>query len=92
MTEIFICVHVIVIGCKIFHGPYVYNFQETYDYLKFYNISDQVNNHNDLSKKIMKNFLNSEKINDKNIHMLNKYGDKILEDTISNLNKFIKII
>tara|TARA_B110000967_G_C18881115_1_gene561107 strand:- start:109 stop:1386 length:1278 start_codon:yes stop_codon:yes gene_type:complete len=79
-------------GCKIFHGPYVYNFQETYDYLKFYNISDQVNNHNDLSKKIMKNFLNSEKINDKNIHMLNKYGDKILEDTISNLNKFIKII
>ena len=20
-------------GCRIFHGPYVYNFQEIYDYL-----------------------------------------------------------
>ena len=29
--------------CKIYHGPYVYNFQEIYDFLKISNISEQVN-------------------------------------------------
>ena len=35
------------LGCKIFHGPYVSNFNEVYDLLKSYNISEQINNYED---------------------------------------------
>ena len=29
-------------GCKIYHGPYVYNFEEIYDQLKHYGISKKL--------------------------------------------------
>ena len=29
-------------GCKIYHGPYVYNFEEIYDQLKYYGISKKL--------------------------------------------------
>ena len=30
------------LGCHIFHGPYVYNFQEIYDYLDDKNFSERI--------------------------------------------------
>ena len=44
------------LGCKIFYGPYVYNFQEVYDRLKSYGIAEKINNEMELAEKIMKNF------------------------------------
>ena len=38
------------LGCKIYHGPYVYNFKEIYDFLEKNKISRKVNNYLDLSK------------------------------------------
>ena len=31
------------LGCKIFHGPYVYNFQEVYELLCSYGITEKIN-------------------------------------------------
>ena len=78
-------------NCKVYFGPYVYNFQEVYDFLKNNNMAEQINGEYDLSKKIIKNFESSEKKNSQNINLLNNYGDKILKDTIIKLNNLAKI-
>jgi 3-deoxy-D-manno-octulosonic-acid transferase len=78
------------LGCKIFHGPYVYNFQETYELLKSYGIAEEVSSDLELAKKIIKNFENPKVINHKQINLLNEYGEKILEDTTAELNAYLK--
>ena len=40
------------LGCKIYHGPYVYNFEEIYKFLEKNNISKKINNYEELSKII----------------------------------------
>ena len=41
------------IGCKIYHGPYVYNFQEVYELLNKYRIAEIIKNENELSNKLI---------------------------------------
>ena len=79
------------LNCKVYFGPYVYNFQEVYDFLKINNIAEQINGEYDLSKKIIKNLESSEKTNTQSINLLNNYGDKILKNTIIKLNDLAKI-
>jgi len=78
------------LGCKIFHGPYVYNFKEIYGLLKSYGISKKINNDKKLSQIIIKNLKNPKKINISQINLLNTYGKNILNKTIVELNKYIK--
>jgi len=78
------------LGCAVFHGPYVYNFQEVYDLLKSYGISKQVNDEKELSKIIIENFENPKKINEQQIDLLNIYGERILKQTTAELSKLIK--
>ena len=40
------------LGCKIYHGPYVYNFKEIYDLLKKYKIAEQIFNEEELAEKL----------------------------------------
>jgi 3-deoxy-D-manno-octulosonic-acid transferase len=77
-------------GCKIYYGPYVYNFQEVYDFLKINNISEQIFNEKDLSQKIIENFNNPEKISLKNFDLLNSYGERILKQTSAELYKLTR--
>ena len=77
------------LGCKIFHGPFVYNFQEVYERLNDYGFAEQIDNEKELSNKIIKNLENPKKINDGEINLLNDYGEKILKKTTAELNKFI---
>ena len=79
------------LNCKIYYGPYVYNFKEVYDFLKTNNIAEQIRNEYELSKKIIEDFESPKIINDKNINLLDSHGDEILQKTITELNKFIKI-
>ena len=78
------------LGCKIFHGPYVYNFQEIYKLLNSYGISEQVDNEIELSNKIIKNFQNPNTTNRQQIESLSIYGEKILKQTVTELDKFIR--
>ena len=79
------------LDCNIYYGPYVYNFQEVYDFLETNNMAEQIYNEYDLSNSIMKKFKNPKKIDYENIDLLNNYGDKILQHTIVELNKLIQI-
>ena len=42
------------LDCKIYHGPYVYNFEEIYKILEKNNISKKIENYNELSKNLIK--------------------------------------
>ena len=77
-------------GCKIYHGPYIYNFAEIYKLLNRYKISYQINNYNQLSKKINADFEQKSGINQKlNLKKLDKYGDIILKKTMREIDNFI---
>ena len=79
------------LNCRVYFGPYVYNFEEVYNFLKYNNMAEQISNEFDLSDKIIKNFNGSKKIDLTNTDLLNNYGKKILQHTIMELNKFIQI-
>ena len=77
-------------GCKIYHGPYVYNFQEIYKYLRSHSITEQVNNELELAQKIIKNF-EAPKIKDQQqVNLLNNYGEQILKETVLELDEYLK--
>ena len=78
------------LGCKIFHGPYVYNFQEVYNYLKSLGVTKEVNNEKELAEKVITNFKGPESINQKQIDLLNDYGKKILKQTVMALDVYLK--
>ena len=77
------------LGCKIYHGPHVYNFEEIYDLLKSYNISEEINNAAELSEKLA-NDLKELKNNENEItNIINDMGDKILTDTTKEIKKYL---
>ncbi len=77
------------LGCKIYHGPYVYNFKEIYDLLKKYKISKKVKDEKQLVKNLNIDFNDNKKKNKKKIKIINNLGKFILKKTH---NELIKII
>jgi 3-deoxy-D-manno-octulosonic-acid transferase len=75
------------LGCKIYHGPYVYNFQEIYELFNQYQISERVEKVSELSQRVTHDLMNSKKINDEKITVINNLGKKILNDTYEELIK-----
>jgi len=75
-------------GCKILHGPNTWNFDEIYNLLKKYKVSQKINNLNQLTSKIDLIFKN--KTNSQNIEYKIKFlGDKILNLTLKEINFYI---
>ena len=75
-------------NCKIVHGPKVSNFYEIYKLLGKNKISFKVNNQSQLAKRInelLKKDIRSKYIGSK----INIMGEKILNKTLIELNKFI---
>ena len=77
-------------GCKIFHGPYVYNFQDIYKFLNESGFSKETKNTEDLAKKLIEKFQITSKIDDQKIEEINTYSNKIFNNVITEYNKFIK--
>ncbi len=75
-------------GCKIYHGPYVSNFSEIYEFLKNRGISIKLNTEEDLANHLLKDFNESNKIEYSNLNELNNYGSKLLSDTTNEVLKF----
>jgi len=78
------------LGCKIFHGPYVYNFQEVYELLCSYGITEKINNEIQLSEELIKNFKSQITIDQKKIDLINNYGEKILKETMIEIGAYLK--
>jgi len=76
-------------GCKIYHGPYVYNFQEVYDLLNKYRISEQINTIDELANNLSIDFNKSNIIEKEKIEIIDNLGKQILDDTCDELNKLI---
>ncbi|MDC0384583.1 3-deoxy-D-manno-octulosonic acid transferase [bacterium] len=76
-------------GCKILHGPHIWNFGEIYQLLKEYSVSSKINSMEQLIKQTDKDFIkksNSLKIKTK----IKNIGDKILNSTFKELRSFVK--
>ena len=76
-------------SCKIYHGPFVYNFEEIYKILEENGVSKIVKNSKELSDCLLKDLENSKKIDNKISNIVNNLGQKTLIDTMSNINKFL---
>ena len=77
------------LGCKIYYGPYVYNFQEIYDLLTKFKVSEMVYNEKELSSKISADLNVDKRILDEKIGIIDDLGKKILNDTYLELNKIL---
>ena len=77
------------LGCKIYHGPYVYNFREIYGLLKSKSISFEIKDEKELSNNLNLDFKIKKRINAKIVKRINRYGEKILANTLIPLNKFL---
>ena len=78
-------------GCHIFHGPHVSNFQEIYDYLNNEKIAEKIENNPDvLAKKLIENFKFESDRNREKIDKLIKYSNEIFINTVKEYQAFIK--
>ncbi len=76
-------------GCKIFHGPYISNFHEIYEYLKTFNIISKVENSDELSFKLIEEFKVDRPKNEQIVERIENYGQNILNNTIKEVKKYI---
>ena len=77
------------LGCKIFHGPYISNFLETYQYLKELEVTKIVNNSNELSLSLVEEFKDEKPKNQEIEKKIENYGQNILNSVILELKKYI---
>ena len=76
-------------GCKILHGPHVWNFEEIYNFLRKYNVSNKIINTHQLALKVDK-ALNS-KNSSKDLELkIKRLGNKSLNSTLTEINFYIK--
>ncbi len=75
------------LGCKIYHGPYVYNFREIYDLFKTYKISEEISNEKELSEKLLIDLQKQKKIQNEITENINYLGEKILDKTLEEIKK-----
>ena len=77
------------LGCKIYHGKYVYNFKETYEFLKKKKISTRISNINQLAKLLSLDLKNIQKKQNNYFSIVNNLGKKTLNGTMKSINKFL---
>ena len=77
------------LGCKIFHGPYVSNFTETYDYLSKLGAAKKINNSEELSLSLVEELKDDKAKNPKIAEKIDNYGENILNNVTMELKKYI---
>ena len=77
------------LGCKIYHGPYVYNFKEIYDLLKKYKIAEQIFNEEELADKLSQDFKETKDKENKISEKINFLGKRILEESTAEIEKYL---
>ena len=76
-------------GCKIFHGPYVYNFKEIYEILEKNKISKKIQNSEELVNFVKDSFNEVHEHTQKSKDVLDLLSQKTLNVTMKNINKFL---
>ncbi len=76
-------------GCKIYHGPYVYNFQEVYKILNRNNISREVKSYQELTNNLIVDLATKERKSEKISSEMKKISNNISKEYLQYINKFI---
>ena len=76
-------------GCKIYHGPYIYNFKEIYEILKKNEISEEVKTFDELADKIKSDLRAESKNHDKFRQIMMSLKQDILNKTMKEVNNFL---
>ena len=77
------------LGCKVYHGPYVYNFKEIYQILKKKNVAKQIVNATELSENLARDLKDN---NDKKSNIsdfINELSKKTFSCTMKDINNFL---
>ena len=77
------------LGCKIYHGPYIYNFKEVYEILEKNNVSKRINNHHQLTEHLIADLENNNKDIDKFNNLMKNLEKNTLDNTLEGINKYI---
>ncbi len=77
------------LGCKIFHGPYVANFLETYDYLQKLGVTKKINTSNELGLSLIEEFKSDKPKNKDIVTKIENHGQNILNNVMMELKKYI---
>ncbi len=75
------------LGCTIFHGPNVNNFDEVYEFLKSLGIANKVTSPEDLSQSLVEELKKGKEKNEDILKKIENYGS----NTLSNVLREIKI-
>ena len=75
--------------CKIYHGPYVYNFKDIYEILEKNNISKTIKNYEELSSNLIVDLDNPKKENNEISEQIKILEQKTLKDTMSLVDNFL---
>ena len=75
-------------GCNILHGPNIWNFSEIYSLLNKHGVSNKVYDSKQIAQKIEKTF-NYMKNSNLTKSKIKKLGNKILNQTVNEINFFI---
>lgn len=79
------------LGCKIYHGPYTYNFSDVYDLLKKKKITYKINNAAELSDKLILDLKHNRKNrNNSALKTIDNIGTKILNNSIKEIKKILR--
>ena len=76
-------------GCKIYHGPYVYNFEEIYDFLQKNKISKKIRNFDDLADNLYLDLKETKKKQNNFLPIINELSNKIFNLTMRDINNFL---
>ncbi len=77
------------LGCKIYHGPNVSNFEEIYKYLGDLNMTKVVQNSDELALSLVEEFRDNISKNAEITKKIENYGQNILNNVIIELKKYI---
>ena len=80
------------LGCKVYHGPYVYNFQDIYSTLEKNKISKKIESAEDLSFNLMKDLEIFKEKNNNISNIVNDLGKKTLVTTMRDITNFFNEI
>ena len=79
-----------IFGCKVYHGPYVYNFKEIYNILEKLNISKKVTDYKDLSQSLIEDLENPTKNQNTNTKKMDDLSKKTLNQTMNKINGILR--
>ncbi len=77
------------LGCKIYHGPYVSNFEDIYEILEKNSISKKIYNPRELAKYLQQDLTGTNKKNNQFNSFMFELEQKVLNTTMQYVNNFL---